>query len=428
MSEAATEVRKPKRVATWKIVLVFLGALAVLLIVAVFWISAVGNRRWAAMEKTVRELEAEARGRDSSRPALRGAAVAGNAWDDYAPALKEMDKLKGQDSILGDFISRGPKADRAKVEALLAAHGVALDHLRRGAARSHGQYPIVWKDGFAANIPGLLASQRLANLSACRSRFLVEEGKPREAAELLLDTAQFARDLGFNAVLISEMIALAVNGIAFEELKDVVVAGKLSKEELVEVGRQLDLLERSFPRNGHSMVNEAMMAGWGFIKLEGSPSETGAAFGGDLPAVYGFGFLTRLLFADAFDTHLDFMRRFEKWEDRPWSEVERNGKEAQREIEKLKNPLSKIMVPGLTGSSRAGRERRTQLRLLRVAVHYRATGEVLELDDPFGAKILTSKTGDVLKVWSVGRDGTDQGGVGGWKTGAGADIVLETGK
>jgi len=34
------------------------------------------------------------------------------------------------------------------------------------------------------------------------------------------------------------------------------------------------------------------------------------------------------------------------------------------------------------------RERRTQLRLLRTAVRYLATGEILNLDDPYGGKLL----------------------------------------
>lgn len=423
MSEAATEVRKPKRVATWKIVLVFLGALAVLLIVAVLWISAVGSRRWAAMEKTVRELHAETVARDASRPALRGVAVAGNGWDDYAIALKAMDAAKGSEAVLGEFVSRGPKADRAKVEAVLAAHGAALEPLRRGAARTHARYPIVWQEGFSANVPGLLQAQKLANLAVCRSRFLVEEGKPREAAELLLDTCQFGRDMGINQVLISEMIALAIYGVALDELRDLVLSAKLSREDLLAVAAELEQLDRTFPPHGFSMMNEALMAGWGFIKLEGGTEEERRALGA--PGLVSLGFASRLLYADAFDTELDFMKRAAEAEGRPWPEVQKLGQEMEAEGSRLKNPISKIMVPGLISSTRSGRERRAQLRFVLVAARYRATGEAPDLDDPFGTKLRTSRSGDRLKVWSVGRDGVDDGGAGGWKAAAGADLVLE---
>jgi hypothetical protein len=99
--------------------------------------------------------------------------------------------------------------------------------------------------------------------------------------------------------------------------------------------------------------------------------------------------------------------------------------QAQVEIAKLKNPISRIIIPGLVGANRAGRERRTQLRLLRAAAQYRATGEMPELADPFGVKLLSSTQGQKIKVWSVGRDRVDDGGKGGWKPQAGPDIVLE---
>ena len=43
------------------------------------------------------------------------------------------------------------------------------------------------------------------------------------------------------------------------------------------------------------------------------------------------------------------------------------------------------------------------------------------LDDPFGGKLLS----DGAKVWSVGADGIDGGGVGAWNPASTGDIVLE---
>jgi len=414
-----------KRVSTWKIVAIILGSLVLLLLVFCIWLSGVGRRRWAAMEVRVREMLAEARARDSARPALRGTAVPGSAWLDYELAIQEAVKFKGSVSALGEYVSRGPKADRAKVEAVLRDHPAALEHLRRGAARSHGQYPYKWEDGFSQPIPGLLSSQNLANLAACRSRFLVEEGKPREAAELLLDTCLFAHDLGSNGVLIAEMIAVAIYSISFDELRDLILSGRLSPEDLAEVGRELELLDRFFLRNDQTMMNEAMSVGLGFIRMSETGNEEeilGPGAGGGLK----FALASHLVLADAFFTHLELMKRGGGSDDRPWAEVDRIGREIQDDMEHLKNPISKMMVPGLLGCSRTVRERRAQLRLLRIAAHYRATGEVLELDDPFGGKLLTSKAGDRLKLWSVGRDGADDGGTGEWKPRAGKDIVLET--
>jgi hypothetical protein len=193
------------------------------------------------------------------------------------------------------------------------------------------------------------------------------------------------------------------------------------------VGRELELIDRAFPRNGHSMMNEALAAGAGFLAMGGSEIEvqslTGS--GSELLLAWRYGFSSRLMLADAFDRHLECMKRYADGDDKSWAELERIGKETDAEAQQSKNPIARIMIPGLRAANRAGRDRRAQLRLLRVAAHYRATGEVLELDDPFGTKLRTSRSGDTLKIWSVGKDGVDDGGAGAWKPSAGKDIVLE---
>jgi hypothetical protein len=425
MSEKMAEIHQPRRVSAWKIAAVFAAAFVALVITFFFWIGAVAERRWAEMERKVRELMAETRSREMARPPLRGTAVAGNAWDEYQIAFNELSVLKGQDSILGDFVSRTSKADRSKAEPLVSAHLTALDALRRGASRSTAQFATKWEKGFAADIPGLLLSQRLGNVAACRSRFLIEEGKPREAAELLLDTCQFARDVGYNSMLISEMIAIAIYSIAFEELRDLILSGKLSRDDLLEVERELEQIDRSFVRNGHSMMNEALCAGAGFLMMGGSGVEQMGLDGPAFLMTWRYGFSSRLMLVDAFDYQLERMKRYADGDDKPWAEMVKVAKELDAEGQQAKNSISRMLVQGLTASNRVGRERRAQLRLLRVAAHYRATGEVLDLGDPLGTKLRTSKSGDTLKIWSLGKNGVDDGGVGDWNPGKGLDIVLD---
>jgi hypothetical protein len=262
----------------------------------------------------------------------------------------------------------------------------------------------------------------------CRSRLLVEEGKLREAAELLLDTCQFARDLGYNQVLISEMISIAIAGLAIDELRDVILSGKLSKDDLVEVARELEILYGSFPRNGHSMMNEAMAAGYWFQKWDGNIQDLNYVGESRVNATYFLWrtvFTQRLICADAYFIELEYMKRIAAADEESWAVVEAVGSKAQVETSKLKNPIAQTMVPGLFSSSRPGRERRTHLQLLRAAAHYRATGQVPDLEDPFGARLLASEQGGKVKVWSVGQDRLDGGGNGGWKPKDGPDIVLE---
>ncbi|HZE97282.1 MAG TPA: hypothetical protein VE981_09660 [Planctomycetota bacterium] len=83
------------------------------------------------------------------------------------------------------------------------------------------------------------------------------------------------------------------------------------------------------------------------------------------------------------------------------------------------------MATGQASSERYIRDLLAQLRLLRVTTHYRRTGEQLVLPDSFGAQLMSAASGAGLKLWSIGADGVDNGGVGEWRPKLGPDIVLE---
>jgi len=179
------------------------------------------------------------------------------------------------------------------------------------------------------------------------------------------------------------------------------------------------------------MLNEAMVTGYGFLKADGTLGDLRSWADGSPDWDYYFwraSIPQRLICADSFLTELDYMNRFAAADEQSWGASEAVGLQAQTEMRKLKNPVSRVLIPGLIGSNRVARERRAQLRLLRVAAQYRATGETLHLDDPFGAKLRSSIQGRTLKVWSVGRDRVDDGGKGAWKPSGGPDIVLEVDK
>lgn len=421
--------RVPKRVSGWKVFGLISAVLALLLVTYALYVHAVADRRWQEMQGSLKELRSAYDLRTGPRPVLRGTAVPGNAWKDYSPALTTMKSAPS--AVLRDYLDRTPKADRTKLEAALATHRSALDGLRKGVMRANGAYPLKCEDGFLADIPGLLQSQNLTNLAVCRSRLLIEEGKSREAAELLLDTCQFAHDLGANQMLICEMISNALYGIALEDLRDLVLHGSLSGSDLAEIARELEILDRFFPKNGDSLLNEAMLAGYSFLKADGSPRELYSGVDGRPEwdyFVWRSLLPQRLIGADAFFTELDYMKRFAEADEQSWGTSRAVVLKSQAEMVKLKNPVSRVLLPGLTSTSQAGRDRRTQLRLLRIAAQYRATGEVLQLDDPFGAKLLNSVQGQTLKVWSVGSNGVDDGGRGDWKPARGPDIVLDVNK
>jgi hypothetical protein len=326
---------------------------------------------------------------------MRGEAVPGRAWAEYEQGLAA---VRG---VAVDDVNRwleGAAADRAKAGAILAANEKALGFLRAGARKAEGGYPIQWERGASASVPALIDVRNLTTLAVGQARVLVEAGKPREAAELLLDAAQFGADLGQNAILLTELTALSVLWQVFDGLR------RLPPDP--EVGKALAVLDATFPNHADAVQNDVALLGVSFVRME-------QAFD---PSAWRFGFSQRLMTVDAWPTVEDMVRRMAATTTAPWAEAERVTAAIAADAKGSHNPIVQTIIPGLVRSQSASRERRAHLRMLRV-LHGGAAG----LDDPFGGKILS----DGGKVWSVGADGIDGGGAGAWKPAPTGDIVLE---
>src|SRR5262245_25595954 len=127
----------PRRWPLWKIALAALACLLVIWGLSTLVIKLVAETRWAAMKDRWKGLLEEARARDRSRPPLRGEPPAGNAWDDYAVAMREVRTLyELESSAPKNFLESGSGADRLLVEKVLARHGKIIDAVRRGASRT----------------------------------------------------------------------------------------------------------------------------------------------------------------------------------------------------------------------------------------------------------------------------------------------------
>lgn len=415
------ETARRARIPVWKI-LAWIGVgLFVLLSILIVLRNQRAERKWAEMTKRTRELLEEAKSRDSRRPVLRGEATAGNAWDDYALALAEMGRIKVKKDAFANFLRGMRNAEPELVRERLAKHGAALENLRAGAGRERGQFPYEWERGWNFGTPNYMDVQTLAYFAAARARIWREERRRREAAELLLDTCQFARDHGHNGPHMASAQSMAVYGIALDDLRD--LAG-LSKEDFLEIARGLEILDRAFPKRAHTLLNERLAGGMTF---EGDSNINDLIGNGSLPGsflAWRQGFSPRLMAAEAMESVDRWMTEGARAEEKGFAEEERVAAAANAAMGGTSNPLLAMSSNGHLISWKAGRLPLAQLRLLRVAATWKAGEPVPELEDPFGGKLFHSVTDGKLKVWSVRLDGLDGGGKGEWEW-RGADIVLE---
>jgi hypothetical protein len=395
-----------KRTSPWKIVGIVVGVIVLSIIGLVLYAGVAGARKFERMKQLSLSRLAEVRNADARRPVLRGTAEAGNGWDDYLQAQAEVKKF-AKAGRLGMIVDRSPKEDPAIAKEALAAHGVAIDHLRRGAGRASSRYAYEWEKGVNMPLPPMTLAMQLGSFGVLQGRAFAEDGKPREAAGVLLDVCQYGRDFGADGTMISYMVAVAILASGFNEIRDHLSAGRFDKGALEDLDRGLEALDGGFPSWGQTLINEALLFG-GLLNEEMA--------GGWGPQ--------RMLFADAVERIHLAMVAAAKAESLPWGQCQTELKRIETETAKAWNPISSIAAPSMVRQSAIARQRRAHLRALRIAVHSAATGKLLDLDDPFGAKMRTEEKDGRLRIWSVGKDGVDDGGTGDWKAES-KDIVLE---
>jgi hypothetical protein len=374
------------------------------------------HAQWEAMNRRVDEVKTFAETRQEKRTVLRNVTRPGNAWDEYTMALGDY-KSWGKDAVNGAplyMYASGmlDKAERPKIEKVIASNLWRLDHLRQGAERADGQMPYNWYWKHQ-EIPGIISSRMLANLGVAQAKWLADRGRAKEAADVLLDVAVFGKDLSTDGVLMA-MVGSAVYVTAFEELSRQLVAGKFDSATLSHLSRSLETLDREFPKLDHIMSSVTMRQGSYFVRESKIPIGGREWWSDSKWKGWRFAISPRGYASAAF-TELDpYLQRFAKLEDVPYAIARTEAAAITAESRKSSNALlnDDDILPEFTRLLEVQREGRAKLRLLRAGITLLATGEMPAIPDPFGTNLLYRKDANSITIWSLGRDGKDQNGDG----------------
>jgi hypothetical protein len=409
----------PRRRLGWKILGGIVAALAGVAGGVAIWTSIVADRRVAAMVNELGALRKEIEKRDPTHPPLRGEPLEGNAWEDYPQAFAALPGVS-RDNLRKLYVEKSILSVYRNA-AMIDGGELAFVHLRRGTRRRHGAYPYVWEEGVTLTVPSSDHCSSLAYLAALRSRSMLAQGRAREAAELMLDTLRFSEDLGTGAPIMLQWTSHVVGAIGLDELKAILASPALGREDLLSIERQLELLVRARPELSDGADTEVLLSGYELLK---PPARRDSLFCATFADSWRFAFSRRIAEVDAFDQSLIMARELMGMARMAWPEANALSTDLQERTHENKNPLVPQLLAWSRNNSDIDRERRAHFEMLRVAARFRATGEILTLDDPFGGKLRTELNGDDLRIWSVGPGGKDDGGAGEWKRGW-KDIVLE---
>jgi hypothetical protein len=219
------EAPKSKRLSTWKIVGIVAAVVVGILLIAGFWIRSVTESRWTRLREEMKGRAERERARDPRRPVLRGTAEPGNASEEYGLAIAEMKKVPDRMKLV-DLVQRTPKADPAWGVVALERNQIILDHLRAGASRSTSRQNYEWEKGSSMPLPGIGESNSIVSLAILKARFLLEAGQPREAVAVLLDAAQFGRDLADDGPMIAQFVGFKILSTVLDGLRELSASEK----------------------------------------------------------------------------------------------------------------------------------------------------------------------------------------------------------
>jgi hypothetical protein len=407
---------KPRHVSGWMIpgvILAILVACATGLWFGGQWLLA---RKWILMERKIEAMVEVAKSNTGQRAVLWGETAPGNALDDYAHALEEMKAFDGG----GPFLKKSYQtnlSDRTQAALALESYEKPLEHLHKGAHRDCSPYddPLNIRH---SKWPACLVLQSAA------AWFNLDRGMTRKTCETLLDGAQFARDsYSWNEFIEGSSDSM---GEVLADIRDLLLSGKASADDLRFLELGLGRLDESFPSFRALLLNEAIhfantiQQNGGLLDSFDDQGRSGCGL--------RYGYSTRLMSTESVDiVEHALVQCTSDCDAGSWNKVRPALEQADLEIKTCRNPLVGILAMQLdvTRAVQSGRERRAQLRLLRMAAHYLASGDVRALGDPLGTDLQHRIGENRLKLWSVGAEGVDHGGIGDWDPAKGKNIVLE---
>lgn len=404
---------------------------SLLMIVAATFLSfkALETRRWKHLEGRVAELRVELDHRCGYRPILRGTPVQGTAWEDYLPAIQSVSSglaLPDYHALQCYAVSTGePRWDVIKLP--VQRNLSAIEGMQRGTRRQRLRRVDLGEEGWnGVDVQGTVSrgAVSLGYLGGCRARFLAAEGKSHEAVELLLDVGKFGQDVAANGSIDAYGVSEDITQAAVTGMEYLLIYGRLAAEDWRQMDHELDELDRSSPRLAPLLLDR--LEGLGSWMLKRQPIEMLAGIGcvprdRIVTSDWRHAFSIPLFLVDAFDRSDELLSALKESDRGAACEESALRQRVYADLEGSGNWIFQAFNdPERTPSSRWLRYMSTRIRLLRLAAHYRATGQFLELPDPFGTHLLHRMEGDYLKFWGVGENGTDNGGV----AENGLDIVL----
>jgi hypothetical protein len=418
---------------TWKWVLGTVGS--ILAVTAGVYLDALRRAERTLERHRISLAERAARfdGMDRRRPPAFGPAREGNAWEHYGPAFDAIGAIPNDladaiPEIEGTVDPRDVPPDEHLLENLFLEHAAQFEAIRKGARSRLVDPGLVILDGPGMRLPHITNSIRASRFITGALTHAWRLGREGEALELAALGLAMAQDIGRGRLLVYSLVQIVCEGIPIYAVRDLLANHSLSAEELSSFAARLDRLDASRPDLMESWPGEDL---WIRSALCSTPWEDFER-GGWVPSkstpihpTWRCLFSQRITRAQALSIHASVFDHLTKLAGVPSWQRESECLAWAREAESWRNPLVDRMLPAFGRTFQRDALALVQRALLRVSVAIawfeaeqgRYPKQLEELVPrylprvplcPFTGLPLVTRDG---KVWSVGANRVDDGGV-----------------
>ena len=200
--------------------------------------------------------------------------------------------------------------------------------------------------------------------------------------------------------MLTRTIGLVVYSTTFDELQNLILSGKLTKSQLVELARKLQIVDQDFPAWSSALSAETL----GFSVAMVRASEGGRLDWFDFAKQWGWRFTVSpgSAILKTLEEKEAYLHRVEKLDQMSFAEVRKEIDAISAEMAASPDASVRISASDLLRSIVTYRKVLADLRVLRAAATFLGTGEMIQLPDPFGENLLYTDEGNKVKVESVG--------------------------
>ncbi|MHC4110392.1 MAG: hypothetical protein ACYSUY_04910 [Planctomycetota bacterium] len=362
-----------------------------------------------------------------------------NAADTFIDSFSRYDKWEEEEErkllpMVGQAqlpLRMEPLTEETKtlITEYLADNQQALELLHKGAGIEHSRYPVDLSKGFEALMPDLSNIRNGARLLKLEAILHAENGKPEKVVGSIKSTFGLARSLSTEPILVSQLVRVACQALAVSGIEHTVNRTEFTDEQLVDLGQTL--VNAEDPSAMHRAFVGERCAGLSIFKMPATQIPRVIDGGSSSLAVAAIALckFSGLADMDA-SIYLDLMNDYIKTFQLPTQQRQEAADAVDARFDKISkiHVLLHIMMPALSRCTTIDIRAIAQLHTAQVGLaiqRYRlAAGKLPEslaeliptyLDvvpnDPFDGKELRYKkleTGFV--VYSIGKDGSDDGG------------------